>query len=244
MTTTPSSSSSDPTSLSALPLKPELDVSAGITDTNLLQFIKSNSDKYKATWLSTKGRRGLLLILSEAVYFLEQSSSSQISISTLTNIKFPTPKDLTKTQHRTLLDVTLVKDVERNRPTFRFYALDILCIEGGMVWHKPWEQRWRFLNEGVLIPRKKDESQQHRTSHVYAKEPIKIRAKEYFPMNKIAFVMKDVCTGVGHEAEGLRVVPMGQYGIGGERKESTMAVVWRRGSGVNDDQLKSLLLNN
>ena len=111
-----------------------------------------------------------------------------------------------------------------------------------MVWHKHWEHRWRFLNEGVLIPRKKDESQKT-TGHVYAKEPIRIRAKEYFPMSKLEFVMKDVCKGVSHEAEGVRVVSMGEYGIGGERKDST-AVVWRRGCDVDDEQFKSLLHPN
>ena len=61
-------------------------------------------------------------------------------------------------------------------------------------------------------------------------------------MNKLGFVMKDVCSGVGHEAEGVRVVPMGEYGIGTKKGEESMAVVWRRGFQVDDDQLKSLLL--
>ncbi|KAL7537407.1 hypothetical protein ACHAXR_007800 [Thalassiosira sp. AJA248-18] len=264
----PSSSSSPSTARATLPLKPQVDISTGNSDTDLLQFIKNNPDKYKVTWLSTKGRRGLLLILTEAVYFIEQQQQQQstttsssvspiISISIVTNIKFPTPKDLTKNQHRTLLDVILTKDVERNnKSTYRFYALDILCIEGGMVWHKPFEHRWRFLNEGVLIPRKMDEAQQSQqqqhhptSSHGYAKEGIKIRAKEYFSMKKLGFVMKDVCAGVGHEAEGVRIVPiMGEYGIvpieSGKRKEGVIAVVWRRRGGqkIDDEKLKSLLL--
>lgn len=240
MTTTPSSSSPDPTLMTKLPLKPEVHISGRDTESNLLQIIKSNPDQYKVTWLSTKSRRGLLLILAEAVYFLEELTS-QITISVVANIKFPSRTDLTKPQHRTLLDVVLVKDIERNKPTFRFYALDILCIEGGTVWHKTWDQRWPFLNEGVLMPRKKDESQG--SSHSYAREPIKIRSKEYFPMRKAGFVMKDVCIGVGHAAEGVRVVPVGKYGIGGgEGKEGTMAVVWKRGGGLSDEKLRSLLL--
>ena len=181
-----------------------------------------------------------MLILSEAVYFIEQSATSGLSVSTVCNIKFPSPKDLAKSQHRTLLDVVLVNDTERGKSTHRFYALDILCIEGGMVWHKPFDHRWKYLHEGVLIPRKKDESQPT-TNHAYSKEPIKVRAKEYFPMKKLGFVMKDVCAGVGHEAEGVRVVPVGDYGIG-ESKDSAKAVVWTSGCGVDDDQLKALLL--
>ena len=248
--------SSDSASMTTLPLKPQVDTSSKSNDA-MLQRIKSNPEQYKVTWLSTKGRRGLLLILSEGAYFLEQQQSSSISISIVSNMKFPTPKDLAKLHHRTLLDVVLVKDVERNKPTFRFYALDILAIEGGMVYHKQFDQRYRFLNEGVLIPRKKDEASKQPGSHSYGNEPIKIRAKEYFPMKKLGFVMKDVCTGVGHEAEGVRIVPVGEYGIGGNKQKSeevsntdagVMSAIWKRGGGgsevVDDCELKSLLLSN
>jgi len=228
---------------SVLPLKPELDVSNNSADNTTIQSIKSNSSEYKVTWLS-KGRRGLLLILSEAVFFVEQQSSS-MQVSQVTSMKFPTPQDSKKSQHRTLLDVVLVIDVEKGSPTHRFYALDILCIEGGRVWHKPWEQRWKFLNEGVVLPRKKEEAKQQQQpqqqhGHIYSKEPIKLRAKEYFPMRKLAFVMKDVCAGVAHDANGIRVVPMGEYGIG-DKKDSAMAVVWKKGGDVGDEKLVSLL---
>ena len=226
-----------------LPLKPELDVSNNSADDTTIQSIKSNPNGYKVTWLS-KGRRGLLLILSEAVFFIEQQASS-IQVSQVTSMKFPTPQDSKKSQHRTLLDVVLVTDIEKGSPTHRFYALDILCIEGGRVWHKPREQRWKFLNEGVVLPRKKEEAKQKQQQpqqqhdHIYAKEPIKIRAKEYFPMKKLAFVMKDVCAGVAHEANGIRVVPMGEYGL--DKKDSATAVIWKRGGDVGEEKLISLL---
>jgi hypothetical protein len=237
-------------SMSYLPLKDEFDMSiesdaSNDTGEKLLECIKTNMDGYSVTWLSTKGRRGLLLILSEAVYFIERgeegvvvpstttSSSTNLtthlSVSQVTNIKFPTAKDLNINQHRTLLDVMLVKDVEKQpnnnaKITYRFYALDVLCIEGGKVWHKPLELRCRYLNDGVLIPRKKDEvfhHQQQQTmappssalthAHNYSQESIKIRANEYFPMKKFGYVMKEVCKGVGHEAEGVRIVSVGEY---------------------------------
>mmetsp|Transcript_8161 Transcript_8161/g.12369 ORF Transcript_8161/g.12369 Transcript_8161/m.12369 type:complete len:170 (-) Transcript_8161:45-554(-) len=168
-----------------------------------------------------------------------------MQVSQVTSMKFPTPQDSKKSQHRTLLDVVLVTDVEKGSPTHRFYALDILCIEGGRVWHKPWEQRWKFLNEGVVLPRKKEEAMQQQQpqqqhGHIYSKEPIKLRAKEYSPMRKLAFVMKDVCAGVAHDANGIRVVPMGEYGIG-DKKDSAMAVVWKKGGDVGDEKLVSLL---
>lgn len=237
---TPQPTDSNP---NVLPLKPELDLSNdSAADNTTIQSVKSNPNGFKVTWLS-KGRRGLLLILSEAVFFVEQMSSS-IQVSQVTTMRFPTPQDSKKAQHRTLLDVVLVTDIEKGHTTHRFYALDILCIEGGRVWHKPWEQRWKFLNEGVVLPRKKDEAkqrqQQPQHGHIYEKEPIKLRAKEYFPLSKLAFVMKDVCAGVAHEANGIRIVPMVEYGIG-DKKDSGMAVVWRRGGSVGDEKLVSLL---
>lgn len=245
MTTSPTSSSSDDKPMSILPLKNEVDISDGNTDSkDILPSIKGNSEKYKVTWLSTKGRRGLLLILTEAVFFIEHSTDS-ISISIVTKMKFPSPKDLSKPQHRTLLEVVLVEDIEKDKSTFRFYVQDILCIEGGMVYHKPLDQRLRYLNDGVLMPRKKDETiQQHsEQANVYADEQIKIRAKEYFSMKKLGFVMKDVCSGVGHDAQGIRVVPVGEYGIGNESDgKKTEALVWRKGCAVDGEKLKTLLL--
>eukprot|EP00970_Alexandrium_tamarense_P001623 scaffold193_cov203-Alexandrium_tamarense.AAC.3 len=253
LTQSPQSVTYNTTLLEKLPLKPEVDASSlvssdaseGNGSNNLLQLIKCNQEGYKVTWLSTKGRRGLLLILTEAVFFIEQGSSS-VSVSIVTNIMFPSPKDLQKQQHRTLLDVVLVHDVEKNNKCHRFYALDILCIEGGMVWHKPFDQRWRYLSDGVLIPRKKDEASQQHSTHVYAKEAIKIRAKEYFPIRKLGYVMKDVCAGVGHDAEGVRIVPTGAYGIGGSNSnnggsEEEKTVVWKRGGNFDEKQLISML---
>ena len=61
-------------------------------------------------------------------------------------------------------------------------------------------------------------------------------------MKKLAFVMKDVCAGVAHEANGVRVVPMGEYRVGeSEDDSSVMAVVWRRGGDVQEENLVSLL---
>jgi len=266
-------------SMSYLPLKDEFDMSIETESSNetgekLLECMQANMDGYRVTWLSTKGRRGLLLILSEAVYFIERgeeevvpstttvsltTSTTHLSVSQVTNIKFPTAKDLNINQHRTLLDVILVKDVEKQpnnnaKFTYRFYALDVLCIEGGKVWHKPLELRCRYLNDGVLIPRKKDEALHHqqqkamappssRHAHNYSKEAIKIRANEYFPMKKFGYVMKEVCKRIGHEAEGVRIVSVGEYyneaaSRSGEWDKDT-TIVWRWGR--NEAVLQKLL---
>ena len=114
------------------------------------------------------------------------------------------------------------------------------------MWHKPLELRCRYLNDGVLLPRKKDEASLALSAasslhaHNYSKEPIKIRANEYFPMKKIEYVVKEVCRGVGHEANGVRIVPVGEYyeEMGGERN---MACIWRSG-GKKEALLQKLIL--
>ncbi|KAL7520588.1 hypothetical protein ACHAWX_005304 [Stephanocyclus meneghinianus] len=255
--------------LTSLPFKPEVDISnitslesSDSSTRNLLQSMKSSLDRYKVTWLSTNGRRGLLLVLAEAIYFIEQqtenstSNPSPISVSVVTNMKFPSTKDPQIQQHRTLMDVVLVHDVEKSNRCYRFYILDILCIEGGLVWHKSWKERWRFLNDGVLVPRKKEEAKQLQqssssTGHKYQKEPIRIRAKEYFPLQKLEYVVKDVCAGVGHDAKGVRIIPMGAYGINkadctGVNREATSALhaaVWKRGGTADEKHLVSLFLS-
>ena len=127
------------------------------------------------------------------------------------------------------------------------------------MWHKPLELRLRFLNEGILLPRKKDEAlhhqqQQHTNSmttsssaHNYSKETIKIRANEYFPMAKLGYVIKEVCKGVGHEAEGVRIVPVGEYdnktsssSIRSGEWDKDMTLVWRLGH--NEAALQKLIM--
>merc|ERR1711862_234979 len=100
---------------------------------------------------------------------------------------------------------------------------DILSIEGGICSHKPLEQRLKYIKDGVLIPRKKDEARGG-GGHVYSEEPIKIRSKDYFGLDKLSFVLKNVCAGVGHEALGVRFVPTGEYGVS--------AIVWKKGGDV------------
>ena len=162
--------------------------------------------KYKVTWRS-KGRRGLLLILNEDVYFLEGNGSAPVAVSIVkSGMKFPVPTDLAKSQHRTLLDGVLVHDKEGGSLVPRYYASDILCHMGGILTTKPFAQRSKYLLDGVIMARKKD------TRHDYSNEAIKIRAKEYFDVSRLEFVLNDVTRGVAHESNGVVFVPLeGKY---------------------------------
>ena len=185
---------------------------------------------YKVTWKST-GRRGLLLILNEGIYFLEngndESGEKNVSVSIIQgDMKFPVPNDPTKRQHRTLIDGTLVHDKEGSVLVPRFYATDILVHMGGVLMAKPCAHRAKYLLDGVIMARKKD------SGHNYGKESIKLRAKELFGIEKLDFVLKNVLRGVTHPCDGIVFVPMeGKY------RDEGKLVVWQKNSNVSEESL-------
>lgn len=163
---------------------------------------------YKVTWRS-KGRRGLLLVLSDGIYFLENMKcDSKIQVSILTcPLYIPNPQKPSMVQHRTLLDVTLVMDREKNVVVPRFLVSDILIHMGATVMHKPFTQRLKFLMDGVIIARKK-------TANIwnYQKEKIRMRAKEFFELEKAEFVCSQVVKAQLHDTDGIEIIQSGgQY---------------------------------
>ena len=184
--------------------------------------------QYKLTWKSV-GRRGLLLILNEGVYFLEddESGEKKIAVSIVQgDMKFPIPSDPTKRQHRTLLDGTLVHDKEGSALVPRFYATDILCHMGGVLMAKPFAQRAKYLLDGVVMARKKD------TGHNYSKEVIKLRAKEFFGIEKLEFVLKNVLRGVTHGCDGIIFFP-----AEGKYSNCLKLVVWEKSGNLPEESL-------
>ena len=154
---------------------------------------------YKVSWRSI-ARDGLLLILSDGVFFIEsKEDSSRITIAAIKSpLYFPEPQNVKKLQHRTLLNVNLVTDRESNREVKRMYISDILVHMGGILIRKPFDQRIKFIIDMIIIPRKKSAA-----IWSYKKECIMFRAREFFDLEKIAFVMKDVTQGVGHATNGI-----------------------------------------
>lgn len=190
-------------------------------------------DRYKVTWRS-RGRRGLLLVLTEGAYFVENSGDAggaNIAVSTL-KMRFPHPTDRGRTQHRTLLDGVLVTDQEGPNKVSRYYATDILCHMGGTLTSRPFAQRVKYLVDGVIMARKRD------TGYDYGKEPIKIRANEYFEWGKLGFVLKDVMRGIAHETDGVAFTPKEgkYYGVEGARGQDAV-LLWEKNGAVSEDAL-------
>jgi len=186
-----------------------------VTPSNITQLYSLNQ-KYKITWIS-EGRRGLLLILAENIFFIEPaklpSSESTYTISYIKGrcMNFPLPnspvsilQEKKQQQHRTLLDVILVQDVEdstNNKIQHRFMIRDILAHHGGIVTNKPFHQRLKYIMDGVIQPRKRD------TTFDYNQEPIRLRAYEFFDVDRVEYVVSEVITKQYHQVKGILIIP-------------------------------------
>ena len=131
----------------------------------------------------------------------ETSTSTAVSVLT-TPLYIPNPQKPSAVQHRTLLDVTLVMDREKGRDVPRFFVSDILCHMGGVLLHKPFSHRLKYMMDGVIIARKKTTS-----IWKYEKEGIKMRALEYFDAGKTRFVKDEVMKAQLHDADGVIFLP-------------------------------------
>ena len=173
-----------------------------LTDENIS---KLRVAKCKVTWKSV-GRRGLLLILTDGIFFLE-NGDADIRLSILTcPLYIPNPQKPSVVQHRTLLDVSLVVDREKNNVNVpRFLILDALIYMGGKISHKPFSQRLKYIQD-LIFARKKSSNIWN-----YQKEGIRMRAQEFFDLGKTEYFFKNVLNAQFHETDGMCFVPEGSY---------------------------------
>jgi len=183
-----------------------------------LTLSKVQLGQYMISWKPV-GRRGFLLTLLDGNFFIENTENdSKIQVSLLKSpLYIPNPQNLSSLQHRTLLDVTLV--VDETEP--RFLISDILVHMGGTLLHKPFHKRLNYLMDGVILARK-------RSAKVwdYSNEKTRIRAKEYFELDKIEFVLKQVIPAQMHEVRCLEIVKLeGLYRFGSVKSDSCVFYV-------------------
>ena len=180
--------------LSEIPTQTE----STLTEENL-HLIKRG--KYKVTFRSI-GRQGMLLILSDGVFFLENEIDG-IKVSVMTcPLYFPDPQRPSNCQHRTLLTVTLVVDREGETLVPRFLVSDILTMSSGMLMHKPFSHRLKYIADGIILARKKSVNIWN-----YSKELIRIRAKDFFCITQLDFVLEKVINSQTHDTCGLYFFP-------------------------------------
>jgi hypothetical protein len=169
------------------------------------------TQQYNVSWHPI-GRRGLLLVLNDGVFFIEPpakgSGSDKLNVSKANGVFFPRPADPTKPQHRTLIDGVLVEDKETSAsgdsPTLvpRYLAMDIIAHEGGIVKSKPLPQRIKYLLDGVYGARKRC-----RTYNFNAKECFRFRVRDVFELRKTPFLLSTFLDQVTHPVDGIVFLP-------------------------------------
>lgn len=163
---------------------------------------------YHVTW-NPIGRRGFLLLLADGVFFIEPDShESKLTVSLAHSMHFPSPKDLQKPQHRTLLDGRLIFDKENGTTTTkivpRFLAMDVLAHEGGILLHKPFLQRRKFLVDGVYGARKRLQRKPEEE-----KECFRFRVHDTFELRKAEYLLSEsFLQQVTHDVDGLQFIPI------------------------------------
>lgn len=172
-------------------------------------FLYLSPKSHHVTW-NPIGRRGFLLLLTDGVFFLEPADDVEtpLTVSLAHNMYFPSPKDLNKPQHRTLLDGRLIidrEDVTTNKEVPRYLAMDILAHEGGILLHKPFIQRRKYLMDGVYGTRKRF-SQKRKEEE---EECFRFRIQDTFELRKTEYLLSTAfLQQVTHEVDGLQFIPL------------------------------------
>jgi hypothetical protein len=182
------------------------------------------------------GRRGLMLCLSDGVFFVENKPDTtpapplppsaipiaatvqNITVTQLYKVFVPQPNDASKPQHRTLLDVIWVRDISANSHTVTDAILvsDILVHNGGLVAHKCYGERAQYVVSGVISAMEK--------SGRNGSDCISIRKHDVYPIDKFDYLTDTVLGKLRHGLEGFDFIDVkGAYGV---RKESDGVVGW------------------
>lgn len=224
----------------------------GYTDTDNWPFAKATAmdsaklqnglnNRFLVTW-KAKGRRGLLLLLNDGAFFVEHAeneSTSSLKISIIPGMWIPSPVDLSRPQHRTLVDGIIVTDqeeVEKGKPKFltlRYLIFDIIAHEGGILVKKPLSSRLKYINDGVVGARKKAAAAGRLPKH--ANEAIRIRMKDHFELGKVPYLLSSYLSKITHGVDGLVFTPK-------DLPYYSMEVLqWRRGGGTEETSERDLI---
>jgi len=199
------------------------------------------NNRFFVTW-KAKGRRGLLLLLTDGAFFIEQAknvSSSSLKVSILPGMWIPSPVDSSRPQHRTLLDGIIVTDkeeVEKGKPkiaTIRYLIFDIIAHEGGILAKKPLSSRLKYINDGVVGARKKAAANGRLPKH--ANEAIRIRMKDHFELSKVPYLLSSYLSKITHGVDGLVFTPK-------DHPYYSMEILqWRRNGGTDEASESDLI---
>jgi mRNA-capping enzyme len=150
------------------------------------------------------------LLLVDGVFFIApEDHDAKLTVSLTHSMHFPSPKDLNKPQHRTLLDGRFIFDTEKGTSTTkvipRYLAMDILAHEGGILVHRPFIQRRKFLMDGVYGARKRFLQRKPEEEN----ECFRFRVHDTFELRKTEYLLSATfLQQVTHDVDGLQFIPI------------------------------------
>ncbi|KAI3861271.1 hypothetical protein MKX03_017402 [Papaver bracteatum] len=169
-------------------------------DLDNLQFLWQAD--YRATW-KADGTRYLMLINSDGCYLIDRNFGFR-----RVQMRFPglTQENVGTGIHDnlTLLDGEMVIDTdpETNEQKRKYLAFDLLSINGKSVIECPFGERWKMLEEQVMIPRNL-ESQLCITQSRNHLEPFIVAIKKFWLLSDIEDLVKEFIPRLLHGEDGL-----------------------------------------
>ena len=170
--------------------------------------------RYYVTW-KADGTRYMLLTMQDGVYLISRSFEvrrlqMRLPLWGLSKDKKPSFKFLP--QNGTLLDGEMVvdEDAGTGEKKRRFYAYDLMSMDGKKLTDLPFKQRYAYIEDFILSPRKLEQVAMAREKgaypyhmYKYEEECFKMRRKSFYPLHASEAVLTNLIPKLLHESDGL-----------------------------------------
>lgn len=176
--------------------------------------------RYWVTW-KADGTRYLILLHKAGTYLIDRSNAVR-----RVQMRWPSPlppmnknsgqakAPIGNLHQGTILDGEMVvdEDLLTATRTRRFLAYDAMVINGEIITHHPWKERWGFINKFVEAPRRLEASMiangKWKLRYDYSKECFRFRRKMFWPLSASKKIIDDfIPRQLTHEADGLILQP-------------------------------------
>ncbi|QDZ24112.1 mRNA-capping enzyme [Chloropicon primus] len=170
--------------------------------------------RYYVTW-KADGTRYLLLLMQDGVYIISRSFDVrrlQLRFPLWGLSKDKKPSFKFTPQNGTLLDGEMVvdEDAYSGEKRRRFYAYDLISMDGKKITDLPFKQRYAYIEDYVVVPRKleqhaigKEKERYPYHMYNYDDECFAIRRKSFYPLHSCKGVLSNLIPKLLHESDGL-----------------------------------------
>ncbi|XP_027348894.1 mRNA-capping enzyme-like isoform X1 [Abrus precatorius] len=158
---------------------------------------------YYATW-KADGTRYMMLITMDGCYLIDRCYNFR-----RVQMRFPcrvTNDGLAEKTHQfTLLDGEMIIDTlpDSKRQERRYLIYDLMAVNGVSVIERPFYERWKMLEKGVIEPRNQERFQCRNPYYRYDMEPFRVRRKDFWLLSAVTKLLNEFIPKLSHDADGL-----------------------------------------